>query len=205
MRGWRSISATFSSSPHNLTSGSAVRGTCWADAMRTRADRQAWAPRQERALRSVDSTIQLVSIQNAAAKGTLPAAPAVTTCDAGLAAGPWIFDALPPGYGPGASVMDVIPADRAAAGGLPEEYRQGVAGGAGSADSGGAADAGRAGGDSWALLPARRGDPVRRFCGGFISAGAGGEDASAAEAIVFLRRALHGGDGGHAVACRTRR
>ncbi len=80
---------------------------------------------------SVDSTIQLVSIQGMAgagtlpaASGTLPAAPAVTTCDAGLAAGPWVFDALPPSYGPGASVMDVIPANAPRQGGLPEEYRR---------------------------------------------------------------------------------
>lgn len=72
---------------------------------------------------SVDSTIQLISIQSLAGSGTLPAAPAVTTCDTGLAAGPWIFDALPPSYGPGASVMDVIPANAPRQGGLPEEYR----------------------------------------------------------------------------------
>ena len=73
---------------------------------------------------SVDSTIQLVSIQNVAGARALPAAPAVTTCDAGLAAGPWIFDALPPSYGPGASVMDAIPANAPRQGGLPEEYRK---------------------------------------------------------------------------------
>ena len=76
---------------------------------------------------SVDSTIQLVSIQNVAGVGALPAAPAVTTCDAGLAAGPWVFDALPPSYGPGASVMDVIPANAPRQGGLPEEYRKATA------------------------------------------------------------------------------
>ena len=70
---------------------------------------------------SVDSTIQLVRIQAADSSG---ARAAVTTCDAGLAEGPWIFDALPPGYGPGASVMDVIPAHSPRQSGLPDEYRK---------------------------------------------------------------------------------
>ena len=73
---------------------------------------------------SVDNTIQLVRIQGLGETGTLRAAPVVTTCDAGLAEGPWVFDALPPGYGPGASVMDSIPADAPRQGGLPEEYRK---------------------------------------------------------------------------------
>ncbi len=73
---------------------------------------------------SVDSTIQLVHIQGLEGSGTLPAAPAVTTCDAGLAEGPWVFDALPPSYGPGASVLDAIPASAPRQSGLPEEYRR---------------------------------------------------------------------------------
>ena len=73
---------------------------------------------------SVDSTIQLVRIQSLGETGTLRAAPAVTTCDAGLSEGPWVFDALPPSYGPGASVMDAIPASAPRQGGLPEEYRR---------------------------------------------------------------------------------
>lgn len=73
---------------------------------------------------SVDGTIQLVRIQGLGETGPLRAAPAVTTCDAGLAEGPWVFDALPPSYGPGASVMDAIPADTPRQGGLPEEYRR---------------------------------------------------------------------------------
>ncbi len=73
---------------------------------------------------SVDSTIQLVHIQQLAGAGTLPAAPALTTCDVGLAEGPWVFDALPPSYGPGASVLDAIPANAPRQGGLPEEYRK---------------------------------------------------------------------------------
>ena len=72
---------------------------------------------------SVDSTIQLVRIQQLDPARTTLAAPAVTTCDTGLAEGPWIFDALPPGYGPGASVMDPIPANAPRQGGLPQEYR----------------------------------------------------------------------------------
>ncbi len=72
---------------------------------------------------SVDSTIQLVHIQQLDGAQTLAVAPPVTTCDAGLADGPWIFDALPPSYGPGASVMDLIPANAPRQGGLPQEYR----------------------------------------------------------------------------------
>lgn len=73
---------------------------------------------------SVDSTIQLVRIQALAGMGTLPAAPPVTMCDTGLANDPWVFDALPPSYGPGASVLDVIPANAPRQGGLPEVYRR---------------------------------------------------------------------------------
>ncbi len=75
-------------------------------------------------MRSVDSTIQLVNIQALDGERTKSAAPLVTTCDAGLAEGPWVFDALPPSYGPGASVMDLIPAGAPRQGGLPEEYRK---------------------------------------------------------------------------------
>ena len=80
-------------------------------------------PQQERALASVDSTIQLVHIKQLDGVRTTSSAPVTTTCDAGLVEGPWIFDALPPSYGPGASVMDAIPTNAPRQGGLPQEYR----------------------------------------------------------------------------------
>lgn len=44
------------------------------------------------------------------------------TCNTDLAAGPWDFDTRP-GYGPGSSMGDVIPAGSPRQGALPEEYR----------------------------------------------------------------------------------
>ncbi len=73
---------------------------------------------------SVDSTIQLINIQELGGTKPLSAAPSLTTCDAGLVDGPWVFDALPPSYGPGASVLDPIPMNSPRQGGLPEEYRK---------------------------------------------------------------------------------
>lgn len=64
-------------------------------------------------LRSVPS---LVSIQQASG---LP----VQTCSAGLADAPWEHDAAP-GYGPGASIADPIPALAPRQGVLPLEYRR---------------------------------------------------------------------------------
>ena len=46
-----------------------------------------------------------------------------STCSPALADGPWVFDAQLPGYGPGASSEDLIPADSPRQGELPEEYR----------------------------------------------------------------------------------
>ena len=46
-----------------------------------------------------------------------------STCSSSLAEGPWGFDSVP-GYGPGASSADVIPADAPKQGELPEEYRR---------------------------------------------------------------------------------
>jgi quinolinate synthase len=46
-----------------------------------------------------------------------------STCSPALADGPWVFDAQQPGYGPGASSDDLIPADSPRQGELPEEYR----------------------------------------------------------------------------------
>ncbi|MEB4615750.1 quinolinate synthase NadA [Leucobacter sp. M11] len=48
-------------------------------------------------------------------------APATSTCDADLAEDPWVIDRTP-GYGPGASVADLLPADAPAQGRLPDEY-----------------------------------------------------------------------------------
>ncbi|MDH6422967.1 quinolinate synthase NadA [Aurantimicrobium minutum] len=46
-----------------------------------------------------------------------------TTCSPSLAQGPWEFDKGTPGYGPGASMGDVIPTGSPVQGGLPEEYK----------------------------------------------------------------------------------
>lgn len=61
---------------------------------------------------SVDHEIQ--AIVRGAASGS--------TCTTDLAAGPWDFDTRP-GYGPGASMGDVIPAGSPRQGSLPHEYR----------------------------------------------------------------------------------
>jgi quinolinate synthase len=68
---------------------------------------------------SVDTTIQrirLTSRDDAAAKNT------EAVCSPALAAAPWNFDQAP-GYGPGSSMGDVIPAGAPRQGSLPEEYR----------------------------------------------------------------------------------
>ena len=63
---------------------------------------------------SIDSTIQLISRTGDGA-----------ICDPDLVERPWLFDDLPkPGYGPGASVGDIIPTDAPRQGQLPTEYRQ---------------------------------------------------------------------------------
>ncbi|KHK98442.1 quinolinate synthetase [Microbacterium mangrovi] len=65
-----------------------------------------------RAAASVDREIQAI----VAGSGT------GATCTTDLAAGPWDFDARP-GYGPGSSMGDVIPAGAPRQGVLPQEYR----------------------------------------------------------------------------------
>ncbi|WP_349899890.1 quinolinate synthase NadA [Parafrigoribacterium soli] len=63
---------------------------------------------------SIDATIQFI---RATGKGS--------TCAPELADGPWVFDALPePGYGPGASMGDIIPTDAPRQGVLPSEYQR---------------------------------------------------------------------------------
>ena len=64
---------------------------------------------------SVDDEIQLVQI------GKMPEA---ATCSAALADGPWEFDTGVPSYGPGASMLDVIPASAPVQGVLPREYQR---------------------------------------------------------------------------------
>lgn len=46
------------------------------------------------------------------------------TCNAGLADDPWLVDAAPSGYGPGASSLDAIPAGAPRQTTLPDEYRR---------------------------------------------------------------------------------
>ncbi len=57
--------------------------------------------------------------------GGQPAAGAsvASTCDPALARDPWLFDSLPPSYGPGASAADTISPDAPRQGELPREYR----------------------------------------------------------------------------------
>lgn len=61
---------------------------------------------------SVDHEIQLI----------VAGASTAATCNTDLAAGPWDFD-IRPGYGPGASMGDVIPTGSPRQGELPQEYR----------------------------------------------------------------------------------
>ncbi|MBO3662284.1 quinolinate synthase NadA [Microbacterium stercoris] len=62
---------------------------------------------------SVDHEIQAIATGSAAG----------STCDADLAAAPWDFDTVP-GYGPGASLGDVIPTGSPLQGALPASYRE---------------------------------------------------------------------------------
>ncbi len=47
-----------------------------------------------------------------------------TSCDPGLLQNPWVFDSMPPSYGPGASAADPIAQDAPRQGVLPREYRE---------------------------------------------------------------------------------
>jgi len=67
---------------------------------------------------SVDTTLQLIRTTGRDATG----APA-TSCSPDLASGPWEFDGVP-GYGPGASMSDVIPTGSPRQGALPLEYQR---------------------------------------------------------------------------------
>jgi len=68
---------------------------------------------------SVDSTIQLISIRQNNSAGSAEA----SVCNAKLAEDPWVFDAQPPSYGPGASMGDLLPLGAPRQGELPEQYR----------------------------------------------------------------------------------
>ncbi|TFC90560.1 MULTISPECIES: quinolinate synthase NadA [Cryobacterium] len=62
---------------------------------------------------SVDQTIRLISTGAAAG----------STCSPDLVTAPWEFDSGTPGYGPGASMGDIIPTGSPRQGELPEVYR----------------------------------------------------------------------------------
>ncbi len=66
----------------------------------------------------------LVSIGGPPAAGTSTSRPAAKTCDPALARDPWLFDSLPPSYGPGASAADAMALHAPRQGELPREYRE---------------------------------------------------------------------------------
>jgi quinolinate synthase len=68
-------------------------------------------------LRSIDETIQLIQIGEISGAGG-------GVCSSDLADDPWVFDEGPPGYGPGASMADILPAGSPQQGTLPNEYRR---------------------------------------------------------------------------------
>ena len=69
---------------------------------------------------SVDQTIQLIRIREQG--GSALGAPASSTCSTALADDPWTIDPQPT-YGPGASMLDHLPAGSPRQGVLPREYR----------------------------------------------------------------------------------
>ena len=68
---------------------------------------------------SIDETIQLIRIGERPGNVTS----GNSTCSSDLAAGPWELDETEPGYGPGASMADVLPAGSPVQGVLPQAYR----------------------------------------------------------------------------------
>ncbi len=76
-------------------------------------------------MNSVPSDLRLIRIGEQ--PGEPERAAATATCDPVLARDPWLFDALPASYGPGASAADIIPANAPRQGALPEEYRKSTA------------------------------------------------------------------------------
>src|ERR1700761_409571 len=71
-------------------------------------------------LLSIDETIQLIRIGEQTGSGKA----AQTTCSADLVESPWVFDERTPGYGPGASMADVLPGNSPRQGMIPQEYKQ---------------------------------------------------------------------------------
>jgi quinolinate synthase len=73
-------------------------------------------------LASIDETIQLIRIgEQPESKDT----PSYTgTCSSALADAPWEFEAKASGYGPGASMHDILPSGSPEQGTIPQEYRQ---------------------------------------------------------------------------------
>lgn len=69
---------------------------------------------------SIDETIQLIRIGEQTGSGKV----AQTTCSADLVEDPWVFDERAPGYGPGASMADVLPGNAPRQRMIPREYRQ---------------------------------------------------------------------------------
>jgi quinolinate synthase len=75
-------------------------------------------------LLSVDDTIQLIRIGERPASTKLALPGATSVCSTALADEPWVFDWQEPGYGPGASMHDTLPAGSPQQRYLPQEYRQ---------------------------------------------------------------------------------
>jgi quinolinate synthase len=70
-------------------------------------------------VRSIDETIQLIRIGEPPGSSSQPA-----VCSPNLADSPWSLDEAAPGYGPGASMADILPAGAPRQPTLPQEYRQ---------------------------------------------------------------------------------
>jgi quinolinate synthase len=68
---------------------------------------------------SIDETIQLIRIGEPRGSSSQTA-----VCSPALAESPWTFDEAASGYGPGASMADIIPSGAPRQGTLPQEYRQ---------------------------------------------------------------------------------
>src|SRR3984957_10818525 len=73
---------------------------------------------------SIDDIVQLIQIgeRSPSTHPNLPVPESV--CSTALADSPWDLDTQTPGYGPGASMNDKLPAGSPQQGGLPQEYRQ---------------------------------------------------------------------------------
>ncbi len=72
-------------------------------------------------MQSVDNVIQLIRIREQQGEGE--DSQGTPICSSALADGPWVLDGGQPGYGPGASMWDILPANAPQQGTLPREYR----------------------------------------------------------------------------------